>query len=175
MLRKSLLIGLLVFQAHVLHSSCAGCARGESLASLTTGPGGGLLLSNLFNNATSAIVTVYLPGSAIAFNGTPLVAGTAITQTNPTTFTFTETGHYLVNFIGYSALATLLGGVEFTLNGVPQSANPTLALAGASLPLQQIVNVTTAPSILQVVTTGLALTVGSGTQATITLVQLNSP
>src|SRR5690606_5378705 len=95
-------------------------------------------------------------------------SGTAISQTSTTTFTLSEIGHYHVSFVGSSLATSLLGGAVVRLNKTT-NVDPafTLLSAGAPIVLQTVVNITSVPTTLQIVITGLAVTFGSGKSTTI--------
>ncbi len=112
-------------------------------------------------------------GNPVAFNQTAVVGGTAITQTNTTTFTFNSTGNYFVEFVGMTTSLSLLGGFEFQLNGVAVGPRAVLISGGIPLVIQTIVPVTSASSTLRVVNTGLAITLASGNAASISIIKLN--
>ncbi len=170
-----------------LFATCSGCPRGEAFGGLAGSGGGGgfggaFVLDHLYNFNTTPVPLVLISGSAIPFNGTPVIGGTAISQSTLTTFLITETGHYYTNFTANVSAVAVGGGVTFFLNGVPQGVT-SLASAGAPLVLQQILNVTTVPSTLQVVVTcatapicvGASITLLSGTSANISIIQLSTP
>ncbi|GEM_PF-5140899 len=174
--RILLLLMFVVFQSqHAnLNAACDGCRRGDCLSELT----GAFVTNHLYNSNISGITLTIGPGFAIPFNQTPVTGGNAITQTSLTTFSITKPGHYLVNFVAPTALVTLLGGVNLNLNGIPQGVVFPLALAGVPLVLQQVINVTSVPSTLEVVINsliGLSVTLLGGTSSTISIVQLSSP
>ena len=93
-------------------------------------------------------------------------SGTTITQTAANTIVFSAPGAYLIEYVGPTVAAGLLGAtMQFQLNGVGyQSSTPFIVTAGVPTILQTIVQVTTVPSMLQVVLTspvGAAVLIGS--------------
>ncbi len=159
---------LFIFLSISSHACCGICTRGDSILS---GVMPTISVDNLFTYSTVATPFVeVLAGTPLTFNGPVLVHGTAITELNSSTFLLTKPGHYLATFVGYN-LSISADGVEFRLNGVSQG----LPIEGSPLVLNQILNVTTVPTTLQVVTAGIGLIFKTGTAATLSIVLLNSP
>ena len=105
-------------------------------------------------------------GGAVGFNQAPLIVGTAITKTNDTTFTVHANGVYRVTYTLRTALLSLLGSVQVQVNGV--GVGPTASLVLAGLPLtDQVTFQANAGSTVQLVVSGVALTLAAGDNATI--------
>lgn len=159
-----------------LYASCGGCGRGESILSRVS-PGVVTIdnvasLDNLFAyNTVTDFELLIPPGTPISFNSPVLVHGNGITELNPSTFLITKTGHYLATFVG-ETFGIDLDGAEYQLNGVSQGVSIDF---GTPLVLNQILNVTSVPSTLQVMSIGTGVRLTQGTSATISIVQLNSP
>ena len=107
-------------------------------------------------------------GAAVPFNGTSVIVGTDISQTNNTTFLLGGSGVYRVSVILRTAVASLLGGVQIRRNGSGISTTATLAAVGTAL-VESVTFSANAGDTIQVVVTGLALTLSSGTSASITI------
>lgn len=172
------LAALALISPSMSHASCGGCGRGESILSGVSGAGRFVSLDNLFTyNTITGLTATIGPGTPVTFDpANTLVHGTGISQLNATTFLITKTGHYFATFVATTATASLLGGVSYSLNGVTQGVNSSIVLGGVPLVLNQILNVTTVPTTLQVVGTGLvSLTLATGTTASLGIVQVNTP
>ena len=128
-------------------------------------PAGGLAAIVFdYNNGTIVIGV----GGAVAFNQAPLIVGTAITKTNDTTFTVLKNGVYRVSYTLRTALLSLLGSVRVQVNGV--GVGPTSGLVIAGVPLSdQITFPANASDTVQLVVSGVALTLAAGDNATINL------
>jgi BclA C-terminal domain len=128
-------------------------------------PAGGLAAILFdYNNGTIVIGV----GGPVAFNQAPLVVGTAITKTNDTTFTVHANGVYRVSYTLRTALLSLLGGVRVQVNGV--GVGPTASLVVAGTPLSdQVTFQANAGDTVQLVVSGVALTLAAGDNATINL------
>lgn len=128
-------------------------------------PAGGLAAIVFdYNNGTIVIGV----GGAVAFNQAPLIVGTAITKTNDTTFTVLKNGVYRVSYTLRTALLSLLGSVRVQVNGV--GVGPTSGLVIAGVPLSdQITFPANAGDTVQLVVSGVALTLAAGDNATINL------
>ena len=126
-------------------------------------PAGGLAAILFdYNNGTIMIGV----GGAVGFNQAPLIVGTAITKTNDTTFTVHANGVYRVTYTLRTALLSLLGSVQVQVNGV--GVGPTASLVLAGLPLtDQVTFQANAGSTVQLVVSGVALTLAVGDNATI--------
>jgi hypothetical protein len=128
-------------------------------------PAGGLA-AILFDYNTGTIVIGV--GGAVAFNQAPLVVGTAITKTDNTTFTVHKNGVYRVTYTLRTALLTLLGSVRVQVNGV--GVGPTASLIVVGTPLSdQVTFQANAGDTVQLVISGVALTLAAGDNATINL------
>jgi len=115
-----------------------------------------------YNNGTVVIGV----GGAVAFNQAPLIVGTAISKTNDTTFTANADGVYRVTYTLRTALLSLLGGVRVQVNGV--GVGPTAGLVVAGVPLtDQVTFQANAGDTIQLVVSGVALTLAAGDNATI--------
>jgi hypothetical protein len=128
-------------------------------------PAGGLAAILFdYNNGTIVIGV----GGAVAFNQAPLIVGTAITKTNDTTFTVHKNGVYRVTYTLRTALLTLLGSVRVQVNGV--GVGPTASLVVVGSPLSdQVTFQANAGDTVQLVISGVALTLAAGDNATINL------
>ena len=129
-------------------------------------PAGGLA-AILFDYNTGPIV-IGVAG-AVPFNQAPLiVGGTTISKTNNTTFTLNKDGVYRVTYTLRTALLSLLGGVRVHVNGT--GVGPTSGLITLGAPLTDMVTFeATAPSTVQLVVSGLALSLATGDNATINI------
>jgi BclA C-terminal domain len=128
-------------------------------------PAGGLAAILFdYNNGTIVIGV----GGAVAFNQAPLIAGTAITKTNDTTFTVHANGIYRVSYTLRTALLSLSGTVQVQVNGVGVGPSAPLLVAGTSLS-DQITFQANAGNTVQLVVSGAALTLAAGDNATINL------
>jgi hypothetical protein len=100
--------------------------------------------------------------------GVPLVVGTAITKTNDTTFTVNADGVYRVTYTLRTAVISLLGSVRVQVNGA--GVGPTSSLLIAGVPLtDQVTFQANAGDTVQLVVSGLALTLAPGDNATINI------
>jgi BclA C-terminal domain len=130
-------------------------------------PAGGLAAILFdYNNAPGTIVVGV--GGPVPFNQAPLIAGTAITKFNDTTFIVHANGFYRVSYTLRTALATLLGSVRVQVNGV--GVGPTAGLLVFGAPLSdQVTFQANAGNPVQLVVSGLALTLAAGDNATINI------
>jgi hypothetical protein len=126
-------------------------------------PAGGLAAILFdYNNGTIMIGV----GGAVGFSQAPLIVGTAITKTNDTTFTVHANGVYRVTYTLRTALLSLLGSVQVQVNGV--GVGPTAGLVVAGVPLtDQVTFQANAGNTVQLVVSGVALTLAAGDNATI--------
>lgn len=85
-----------------------------------------------------------------------------------------EPGTYHVVFNGSTAAVSLLGGFEIQLNGVAVGEGATLVSAGVPIMVQSLVKVPVTPAIIQVVVTGLGVSLKSGTSAQLSVVQVST-
>jgi hypothetical protein len=128
-------------------------------------PAGGLAAILFDYNNGTIVVGV---GGAVQFNQPPLIAGTAITKTNDTTFTVHADGVYRVSYTLRTALITLLGSVRVQVNGV--GVGPTASLVVVGVPLtDQVTFEASAGDTVQLVVSGVALTLAAGDNATINI------
>ena len=118
----------------------------------------------MINNGTIVIGV----GGAVPFNQAPLVVGTAITKTNDTTFTVHKNGVYRVTYTLRTALLSLLGTVRVQVNGIGVGPAAPLLIAGTSLSDQVTFQANTNDTV-QLVVSGVALTLAAGDNATINL------
>ena len=129
-------------------------------------PAGGLA-AILFDYNSSGSIVIGV-GGAVAFNQAPLIAGTAITKTDDTTFTVHANGVYRVSYTLRTAFVTLLGSVRVQVNGV--GVGPTAGLITVGVPLSdQVTFQANASDTVKLVVSGLALTLAAGDNATINL------
>jgi hypothetical protein len=128
-------------------------------------PAGGLAAILFdYNNGTIVIGV----GGAVPFNQVPLIVGTAITKTNDTTFTAHKNGVYRVTYTLRTALLSLMGSVRVQVNGVGVGPTAPLLVAGTSLSDQVTFPANTGDTV-QLVVSGVALTLAGGDNATINL------
>ena len=128
-------------------------------------PAGGLA-AILFNYNSGGIVIGV--GGPVPFNQTALQVGTAITQTNSTTFALNQDGVYRVTYTLRTALASLLAQTQVQVNGT--GVGPTAALVAGGVPLNdQVTFPASAGDTVQVVVGGFALTLSAGDNATINI------
>jgi hypothetical protein len=128
-------------------------------------PAGGLAAILFDYNNGTIVVGV---GGAVSFNQAPLIVGTAISKSNDTTFTVNADGVYRLSYTLRTALVSLLGGVQVHING--SGVGPTAGLVIAGVPLSdQVTFPANSGDTLQLVVSGLALTLGAGDNATINI------
>jgi len=123
----------------------------------------------LFDFNTGTIVIGV--GGAVPFSQAPLLVGTAISKNNNTTFMVNEGGVYRVSYTLRTALASLLANVQLHVNGVGIGPTAALVVAGTSLS-DQVTFMANAGDTLQLVVGGVALTLGTGDNATINIDKL---
>jgi hypothetical protein len=128
-------------------------------------PAGGL--AAILFDYNSGAVTIGV-GGAVPFSQAPLVVGTAISKTNNTTFTLNKAGVYRVTYTLRTAAVSLLANVQVHVNGAGVGPTASLVVAGTSLS-DQVTFVANAGDTVQLVVGGLALTLGSGDNATINI------
>ncbi len=128
-------------------------------------PAGGLAAVLFDFNSGGVTIGV---GAAVPFNQTALVAGTAITKTNDTTFTLNRDGLYRVTYTVRTALVSLLGSVQIQVNGIGVGPTASLIIVGAPLS-DQVTFPANAGDTVQLVVGGLALTLATGDNATINI------
>ena len=110
-------------------------------------------------------------GGAVPFSQPPLMVGTAISKNNNTTFMLNESGVYRVSYTLRTALLSLLGNVQVKVNGVGVGPTAALVVGGTSLS-DQVTFMANAGDTVQLVVGGLALTLGTGDNATINIDKL---
>jgi len=110
-------------------------------------------------------------GGAVPFSQPPLMAGTAISKNNSTTFMVNEGGLYRVSYTLRTALLSLLANVHVTVNGVGVGPTAALVVAGTSVS-DQVTFLANAGDTVQLIVGGLALTLGTGDNATINIDKL---
>jgi BclA C-terminal domain/Collagen triple helix repeat (20 copies) len=146
-------------------------ATGSTGATGPTGPTGsaGGLAAVLFDYNTGS-VTVGV-GGAVPFSQAPLIVGTAISKNNNTTFMVNANGVYRASYTLRTAVASLLANVQVKVNGTGVGPIAALAVAGTSLS-DQVTFSANAADTLQLVVGGVALTLGTGDNATINIDKL---
>jgi hypothetical protein len=117
-----------------------------------------------YNNGLITIIV----GGAVPFNQAPLIVGTAISKTNNTTFTVNANGTYRISYTLRTALVSLLANVQVRVNGVGVGPTAALTVAGTSISDQVTFSANTGDT-LQLVVGGLALSLGTGDNATINI------
>jgi len=143
-------------------------ATGSTGATGPTGPTGsaGGLAAVLFDyNSGTVVIGV---GGAVPFSQAPLIVGTAISKNNNTTFMVNANGVYRVSYTLRTAVASLLANVQLKVNGTGVGPTAALAVAGTSLS-DQVTFSANATDTLQLVVGGVALTLGTGDNATINI------
>ena len=137
-------------------------------ASFASLPVGGLPAVLFDFNTGSVVIGV---GGAVPFSQPPLLVGTAISKNNPTTFMVSESGVYRISYTLRTALASLLANVQVHVNGAGVGPTAALVVAGTSIS-DQVTFMANAGDPLQLVVGGLALTLGTGDNATINIDKL---
>ena len=137
-------------------------------ASFASLPVGGLPAVLFDFNSGSVVIGV---GGAVPFSQPPLLVGTAISKNNNTTFMVNEGGVYRVSYTLRTAIASLLANVQLHVNGVGVGPTAALVVAGTSIS-DQVTFMANAGDTLQLVVGGLALTLGTGDNATINIDKL---
>jgi hypothetical protein len=146
-------------------------ATGSTGATGPTGPTGsaGGLAAVLFDyNSGTVVIGV---GGAVPFSQAPLIVGTAISKTNSTTFTVNANGVYRISYTLRTAIASLLANVQVHVNGAGVGPTASLIVAGTNIS-DQVTFSANAGDTLQLVVGGLALTLGTGDNATINIDKL---
>jgi hypothetical protein len=128
-------------------------------------PAGGLAAVLFDFNSGGITIGV---GGAVPFNQTALVVGTAISKTNNTTFTLNADGVYRVTYTLRTALVSLLGSTQVQVNGIGVGPTASLIIVGAPLS-DQVTFPANAGDTVQLVVSGLALTLAAGDNATLNL------
>ncbi|PEM43917.1 hypothetical protein COF80_01775, partial [Bacillus toyonensis] len=135
-----------------------------------TGPSGLGLPAGLYAFNSSTIELTLGVNSPVPFNTLGAQFGTAITPILPDFFLLNETGFYKITVVAYTALISLLGGLTIDLNGNPLAGSGiTLISVGAPIVTQVITPITTTPSIIEVIVSGLGLSLATGISSTITI------
>jgi hypothetical protein len=120
-----------------------------------------------YNDAGGATPTV-ADGAPVAFNTPGPVVGNAVVKTDADTFILTAAGTYRIHYRLSTAALSLLGGAAITVNGT--TAGPTSTLVAAGSILADSLLVTAAVnSTVELVVQGAALTLASGTSASIVI------
>lgn len=152
-----------------------------------TGPSGPVApdtTNHLFRYRTFTTNTSVSPDSAINFNSTPIVTGTAITAPTSFSIQFTETGNYYVHFSGLTATTSAVttnslngASVVFLLNTTFQQSKTPVVDAGQYLELNEIIRVTQVPSTLFVIVTSGSsnnpIVFSAGDSASISILKLS--
>jgi trimeric autotransporter adhesin len=128
-------------------------------------PAGGLAAILFDYNSGTIVIGV---GGAVPFNQAPLIVGAAISKTNNTTFTLNANGVYRVTYTLRTALLSLLGSAQVQVNGIGVGPTASLMIAGAALS-DQVTFPGNASDTVQVVVSGLALTLAAGDNATVNI------
>ena len=132
------------------------------------------LLDHISSFNSSESTTTLLAGEPVPFSTNQTSFRTSIVQTDSDTFTIGETGHYRVTAVLQTDFSTSVdGGVTLELNGVPIGPQRSIVDLGGNLVLDEIIEVSTVPSTLEVVATGLGLTLAVGDSATITITRVS--
>jgi hypothetical protein len=137
-------------------------------ASFASLPVGGLPAVLFDFNSGTVVIGV---GGAVPFSQGPLLVGTAISKNNSTTFMVNEGGVYRVSYTLRTAVLSALANVQLHVNGVGVGPTAALVVAGTSLS-DQVTFMANAGDTLQLVVGGLALTLGTGDNATINIDKL---
>ena len=129
------------------------------------GPAGGFAASLYdFNNGGITIGV----GGPVPFSQTPVIVGTAISKVDNDTFQLNEAGVYRVNYSLLTAVISLLGNSHVEVNG--SGVGPTIALISVGTQITNTVMFNgNAGDQVEVVVGGLALTLATGDNATITI------
>jgi hypothetical protein len=142
---------------------------GQLGSSATTGSLGGL--GAVLFDYNSGNITIGV-GGAVPFSQPPFIgSGTAISKNNATTFMINANGVYRVSYTLRTAVLSLLANVQVHVNGAGVGPTAALAVAGTSLS-DQVTFMANTGDTLQLVVGGLALTLGSGDNATINIDKL---
>ncbi|PEW78058.1 hypothetical protein CN424_16170, partial [Bacillus cereus] len=133
-----------------------------------TGPSGLGLPAGLyaFNSATVSLALGV--NDPVPFNTLGSSFGTAISQMDPDTFVISEAGFYKITVIAYTAAVSLLGSLSIQVNGVNVPGGGTSLISlGAPIVIQAITQITTTPSLVEAIVTGIGLSLALGTSASI--------
>lgn len=148
-------------------------ATGPAGATGATGPAGGLPAALSASSNVGALGIALTAGSPVPFPITDATFGTSITRVDDDTFSINTPGFYTVTYSISTALVSLLGGVEVQVNGTAVSGTNTLISAGVNLSGVVLFEVTTVPATVEIVVTGLGLTVASGNSSQILIEQIS--
>ncbi|WP_179871793.1 BclA C-terminal domain-containing protein [Bacillus cereus] len=111
--------------------------------------------------------TILGTNDPVEFNTLGTSFGTAITQLTPDTFFIAETEVYKITVILYTSLTSASNVFEIQINGSPiPGTSVSLALFGSTLIAKAIALITT-PAIVEVISTGLGLSLAPGVNASI--------
>ncbi|MDA1812129.1 collagen-like exosporium glycoprotein BclA, partial [Bacillus cereus] len=133
-----------------------------------TGPSGLGLPAGLYAFNSGGISLDLGINDPVPFNTVGSQFGTAISQLDADTFVISETGFYKITVIANTATASVLGGLTIQVNGVPvPGTGSSLISLGAPIVIQAITQITTTPSLVEVIVTGLGLSLALGTSASI--------
>jgi hypothetical protein len=133
-----------------------------------------LALSALSTYGNFGSVEALTSGNAVPFSATnQSVTGSAVDSPTDTTFTFSQTGVYLISVSLTTITASNLGSIALSVNSTLESQSATLALAGSNLILQQMLTIPTGAT-LEVIVGGAGLTLASGNSSQITITQITS-
>ncbi|EMY8534262.1 exosporium leader peptide-containing protein [Bacillus paranthracis] len=133
-----------------------------------TGPSGLGLPAGLYAFNSGGISLDLGINDPLPFNTVGSQFGTAISQLDADTFVISETGFYKITVIANTATVSALGGLTIQVNGVPvPGTGSSLISLGAPIVIQAITQITTTPSLVEVIVTGLGLSLALGTSASI--------
>uniref|UniRef100_UPI003D364E0E BclA C-terminal domain-containing protein n=1 Tax=Bacillus thuringiensis TaxID=1428 RepID=UPI003D364E0E len=135
-----------------------------------TGPSGLGLPAGLFAFNSAGISINIGVNDPVPFNTVGSQFGTAIAQLDADTFIISETGFYKITVIVYLASLSVLGSLEIQVNGSPIPGT-TIPLITAGVPsiIQTITPITTTPSLIEAIVTGLGLSIATGIGSSITI------
>ena len=118
----------------------------------------------------AAVQTTLGINDPVPFGTVGSQAGAAISQLDADTFIIGDNGFYRVQYRLSTGLTSLLGTVNAQFNGVSTpGSGTTLRLAGAEMSNTFVTQVTTTPTLVELVVTGTGLTLDAGTSATIVI------
>ncbi|PGK46106.1 hypothetical protein CN907_03870 [Bacillus anthracis] len=133
-----------------------------------TGPSGLGLPAGLYAFNSGGVSLDIGVNNPVPFNTVGSQFGTAIFQLDDDTFVISETGFYKITVIAYTVSVGILGGLSIQVNAVPVPGTGTsLISVGAPIVVQAITQITTTPSLVEVIVTGLGLSLALGTSASI--------
>lgn len=129
------------------------------------------------------------PGGTVSFNGGQVFFGPAITWNGTDTFTFTQSGHYLMTFVAYTGFNGETGtalpiGFQLSINGTKVGTTSPAFAGGVStlvstLVINQIISISSSQlnqpvQVVNADTSAINLPTTS-TQASISFLQLTTP